>query len=306
MIVFGVFSVAYLVEVIEFHNEWTAGWSHDILISPKYFMASLLTWYLLLTTFGTIYLGCNVRTQSIHNRIFDALESRPIANLELVTGRLMSFVSLTAVPTILALIFVFLHGFIDIHFGLGFGDTPEVWSTLAFVVVDILPNLAFWGSLAIFLTMLLRSRLGSSILTCSLFIGWCVLTLGLPLEVLEEPSRVPTVTFLMQAAPIFPMWLLDSMQSFSASAIYPSELAPNFLTGSLVVQRLVMLLFVAALLCGAALFYPRSHVSLKSITGVGVTCVVIAATLLSSTVYRVGRYSRERALVSSPYSNGDF
>lgn len=281
-----VFSIPYVVEIIEFHDEWTFGWSHDILISPKYFMASLLTWFLLLTMLGTIYLGCNVRTQSIHNRIYETLDSRPVANLELVTGTLLSFVVLTAIPIIFALIFVFLHGFIDRLLGLGYADTPEVWSTLAFVFVDVIPNLAFWGALAIFLTMLLRSRLGSAILTSSLLLGWCVLTLGLPLEVLEEPSRVPTVTFLMQAAPIFPLWLLDSLQSFSASAMYPSELAPNFITGSLVVQRLFMLLLVTALLCGAALFYPRAHVSRMSLIGVGVTCVVIAVTLLSSTVYR--------------------
>ena len=294
VVVLGVFSIPYLIEVIEFHGEWTSGWSHDILIGPKYFMASLLTWFLLLTTFGTIYLGCNVRTQSIHNRIYEALESRPVANLELVTGTLMSFVVLTTIPIFFALIFVFLHGFIDRLFGLGYGDTPEVWSTLAFVFVDVVPNLAFWGALAIFLTMLLRSRLGGAILTCSLHLGWCVLTLGLPLEILEEPFRVPTVTFLMQAAPIFPLWLLDALQSFSASAMYPSELAPIFVTGSWVVQRLFIFLFVTALLCGAALFYPRSHVSRKSITGGGVTCVVIAATLLSSTVYSAWGSTQEK------------
>ena len=286
VIVVGVFSIPYFVEVIEFHDVWTSGWSHDILIGPKYFMASLLSWYLLLTTCGTIYLGCNLRTQSIQNRIYEALESRPVANLELVIGRLLSFVVLTAIPVFFALIFVFLHGFVDRLFGLGYTDIPEVWSTLALVIVDVVPHLALWGVLALFLTMLLRSRLGGAILTCSLLLGWCALTLGLPLEVLEEPSRVPTVTLLMQAAPIFPLWLLDSLQSFSASANYPSELAPNFVTGSMIIQRLVMLLLVAALSCGAALLYPRSQVSRKSVVGVGVTCVVIAVTLLTSTVYR--------------------
>ena len=51
VILIGFFSIPHLVEVIEFHGERTSGWSHDILIGPKYFMASLLTWFLLLTTF---------------------------------------------------------------------------------------------------------------------------------------------------------------------------------------------------------------------------------------------------------------
>ena len=137
-----------------------------------------------------------------------------------------------------------------------------------------------------FLTMLLRSRLGGAILTSSIYLGWCVLTFGLPLEVFEEPLRVPTVTFLMQAAPIFPFWLLDSLQSFSVSAIFPSELAPTLATGSLVAQRLAMLLLVVGLICGAALFFPRSQVWRRPSTVVGITCVVLAITLTASMSYR--------------------
>ena len=76
-----VFSVMYLVETSEFFNFWAHGYSYDIPIGPKYFTVSLLTWYLVVTTFGAIYLGCNLRTESIQNRIHEALESRPIANL---------------------------------------------------------------------------------------------------------------------------------------------------------------------------------------------------------------------------------
>ena len=105
-----VFSIPYLVEIIEFHDVWTFGYSDDIPISPKYFMASMLTWCLLMTTCGAIYLGCNIRVQSIQNRIYEVIESRPITNLELVAGRLLSVIALTSIPVFFALILIFYMG----------------------------------------------------------------------------------------------------------------------------------------------------------------------------------------------------
>ena len=281
-----VFSIPYLVEVHEFYDFWRSGYSYDIPIGPKYFMASLATCFLVMTTLGAIFLGCSVRASSIHSRIFEVVESRPITNLELVAGRLLSSIALTSIPVIFALVLMVLHGYIDRHFGLAYGDIPEAWSVFAFVVWDIVPNLAFWGAFAMFLTMMSRSRLFGALLTFLIYLAWCVLTMGLPLEVFEEPNRVPTVIFLMQAAPVLPLWLLESVQSFSASAMFPSELAPTFVTGSLIVQRLAMFLLVAALTCGAALFFPRSQVSRRSSALIGIACAVIAISLLASMCYR--------------------
>lgn len=288
-----VFFLLYLIEINEFFNFWSSGYSNDIPIGPKYFAPSLLTWHLVVTTFGAIYLGCNLRAQSMQNRIYEALESRPVSNFELVAGRLLSFIVLTSIPVIVALILISVHGYIDTLFGLGYGDVPEVWSVLAFVVWDIVPNLAFWGALAMFLTLLSRSRLAGALLTSSIYVGWCVLTMGLPLEVFEVPHRVPTFTTLMQAAPVFPFWLLDSMQSFSASAIYPSEIAPVFATESLVTQRLAMLGLAAAFVCGAALFFPRSLVSRRTGALVGVVFVALAIALLASSSYRAWRSTQQ-------------
>ena len=285
VVVLVVFLVAYLVEIHEFYDFWIYGYSYDLPISPKYFMASLATWFLVMTTLGAIFLGCSVRASSLHSKIYEVVESRPITNLELVLGRLLSSIALTSIPVIFALVLMILHGYIDRHFGLAYGDIPEAWSVLAFVVWDIVPNLAVWGAFAMFLTMISRSRLFGALLTFLIYLGWCVLTMGLPLEVFEEPHRVPTVTFLMQAAPVLPLWLLESVQSYSASAMFPSELAPTFVTGSLVVQRLAMFLLVAALTCGAALFFPRSQVSRRPSTLAGFACSVIAISLLASMSY---------------------
>ena len=60
---------------------------------------------------------------------------------------------------------------------------------LALVIWDIVPNLAFWGALAMFLTMTFRTRLAGAISTFVLYIGWCALSLGLPLEVINEPRE---------------------------------------------------------------------------------------------------------------------
>ena len=285
IVVLVVFLVAYLVEIHEFYDFWIYGYSYDLPIGPKYFMASMGTWFLVMTTLGAIFLGCSVRASSIHNRISEVVESRPITNLELVVGRLLSSIAITSIPVIFALVLMILHGYIDRHFGLAYGDVPEAWSVLAFVVWDIVPNLAFWGAFAMFLTMMSRSRLFGAFLTFLIYLASCVLTMGLPLEVFEEPNRVPTVILLMQAAPVLPLWLLESVQSFSASAMFPSELAPTFVTGPLIVQRLAMFLLVAGLACGAALFFPRSQVSRRPSTLAGFACSVIAISLLASMSY---------------------
>ncbi|MYF37510.1 MAG: hypothetical protein F4219_01880 [Gammaproteobacteria bacterium] len=289
-----VFCLAYIVEIKEFYDFWTSGYSFDIPIGPKYFLPSLLTWYLVLTTLGAIYLGANLRTEHIQNRINEVVESRPVSNLELASGRLFSFTVLMSIPVVFSLIFVSLHGYIDNLFGLGYGDSPEVWSALSFVVWDIVPNLAIWGAFAMFLTAILRSRLAGAMSTCLIYVGWCVLTFGLPLEVFEQPLRVPTLTLLMQAAPVLPLWLLESLQSFSAAAMFPSELAPTLMSGSLVVQRFAMLLIAVALVCGAAMFFPRSQESKKTGSIVGIACVLIATTLLGTMSYRAW-HSTEQA-----------
>lgn len=288
-----VFAAMYFVETIEFFNFWTHGYSYDIPIGPKYFAASLLTWYLVVTTFGVIYLGCNLRTESVQNRINEALESSPVANWELVAGRLLSFIAISSIPVIFALILISVYGYIDTLFGLAYGEIPEVWSILAFVIWDIVPNLAFWGATAMLITLLSRSRLAGALLTSFLFVGWCVLTMGLPMEVMEEPHRVPTLTFLIQAAPMLPFWLLESLQSFSASAIYPSELAPVFVTASLVVQRLTMLVLATAIVSGAALCFPRSQVSRRFGTLVSVALLALAIVLLVGSSYRAWRNTHQ-------------
>lgn len=288
-----VFSVMYLVEINEFFNFWSQGYSYDIPIGPKYFTASLLTWYLVVTIFGAICWGCNLRTGSIQNQIHEALESRPIANLELVAGRLLSFIALSSIPVVFASILISIYGFVDTLFGLAYGEVPEMWSIFAFVLWDIVPNLAFWGATSMFLTVLSRSRFVGATLTSCLFVGWCVLTMGLPLEILEEPHRVPTLTFLIQAAPILPFWLLESLQSFSASAMYPSEIAPVFASASLVVQRLAMLVLATAIVCGAALCFPRSQVSRRIGAQVGIALVGFALLLLVGSSYQAWRNTHQ-------------
>ncbi|MCY3541233.1 MAG: hypothetical protein OXH31_04925 [Gammaproteobacteria bacterium] len=281
-----VFSIVYVVEISEFLLFWVFGYYYDIPIGPKYFTASLMTWYLVLTTIGAIYLGTNLRVKNDQNWIYEVVESRPVSNLELVFGRLLCVTALMSLPVVFTLIFVSVFGYIDNLFDLAYGDSPEVWSVLAFVIWDIVPNLAFWGALAMFLTMAFRTRLAGALSTFVLYIGWCALSLGLPLEVINEPLRVPTVSALMQAVPLLPFWLLDSLQSFSAAALYPSELAPTFMTWPLVVQRLAMLLLTAAVVFGAANFFPRSQASRKAGPRMGITCVVIAITLLGILSFR--------------------
>ena len=290
----GVFSIPYCLEVIEFYNEWRSARSADILIAPKYFMPSLLTWYLLLTTVATIYLGCDVRAESIENRVYEVIESRPVKNLEFVFGRLLSIVALTSIPIFFALTLIILYGSIDRTFGLAYGDVPTMWSTIAFVVWDVVPNLAFWGALAMFLSLFLGSRLRGATFTVITFLSWCVLTLGLPLEVFGEPVGIPTLTFLMQATPVLPFWLLEALQSFSASAVYPSELAPTFVTGPLVLQRLMMLLLTIALACGGSQFFPRSQDTRRSVKVLGVSCVVFSIALLSFSVFSALTTAQQR------------
>ena len=208
---------------------------------------------------------------------------------ELVAGRLLSFIALSSIPVIFALILISVYGYIDTLFGLAYGEIPEMWSILAFVLWDIVPNLAFWGATSMFLTVLSRSRLAGALLTSFFYVGWCVLTMGLPMEVLEEPHGVPTLTLLIQAAPLLPFWLLEPLQSFSASSIYPSEIAPVFATASLVVQRLAMLVLATAIVCGAALCFPRSQVSRRIGAQLGIAFVALAIVLLIGSSYRAWR-----------------
>lgn len=278
-----VFVVVYLTKVMEFQSLWNTGPTNDIPTSPRYFLPSLWSWYLGVTAIGAIYLGCNVRAENLQSRIQEVIESRPLTNFDLVSGRLFSIVALMMIPLMFAVILTTVLGYVDLHFSHGYAEPPELWSSLAFLIWDFLPNLAFWGVLAMFLTILCRSRSLGGILVCVCFLGYCFLTLGLPVELIKEPWNVVSVSMYMQATPILPYWILEPLQSFTAAANVPSELAPKFISGFVVVQRVAMLAAVVGLVCIASLLFPRPSIHRKEMLSSGIGCFVLSTVLLSST-----------------------
>ena len=219
---------------------------------------ALSEYLLLLFQIGILALICDIRARDIRERIVGVLDAKPITNTVLLAARLTAnVVVLTiAMATVFALIAV-------TNITLSYLETPygtssmEPISILSFLVMDLIPNLAVWGAFAVLLATLIRFRL-------------LVLLLGIGLA-----------AALFTFTPLLPNYLQETVSSVTTTVILPSDLAPEFTNGVIVLQRLTLLLLAAGLLLASSVFYPREDRSSKlfGIAG-GLGCLVLGSGIL--------------------------
>ena len=115
------------------------------------------------------------------------------------------------------------------------GSSIEPTSVVSFLLWDVIPNLAFVGSLTIFLTVTLRYRLLA-----------VIAALGLMVVMFLVLTRLP---YFVSAA----------LSTYSFSQVFPSDLLPRIFFTDVMLNRLVMLLISVGFLALAAGLHPRKE-----------------------------------------------
>lgn len=188
------------------------------IISPRYIMSLLSSSFVALFCVGVLVLTFDLVRRDETNRIQEVISTKPVRNFEFLAGRMLGVMMTMSIPMICFLVVMVVYGIIAETFSLSFGQPIILWSVVSFVVLDIVPNFAFFGSLAILITAISKSRL-----VALLFTAFGLATL------FWLNSRLP----LNISAPF---------QTVSGNLIFASELTPTFLTPTIVVNRISLLL----------------------------------------------------------------
>ncbi|MCY4142570.1 MAG: hypothetical protein OXG08_02625 [Gammaproteobacteria bacterium] len=238
-------------------------------------------------TFGIVFLAFDIRARDLRDRIGEVIDARAVSNLEFVAGRLMGIVMLLGSAAALIVLAILAIGSLTTLTGAYIGGAIEPTSALAFLVWDIVPSLAFWGSLTIFLAVLVRYRILVILIVAILasMYFWAY-------------TQLPHV--------------LGSILSMNVGInVMPSEVAPIFVTTDLFLNRIVVLLLAGGLIAAAAAIHPRlDYIKNRLLLGTaGSVCVALGLATIVGLIY-TKQMSQERldrwASVHAEFQNHSF
>ena len=232
--VFGILAVAttcigYLYFAV-LHRDMS-GFLPSAVTSPRFLVDAFggyLLWFLMA---AAVFLGFDIGSREQRERIADALDTRPVSNVQLLAGRLAGVVATLAAPAVVFLIVSQSVGALGQAFDWPFRATFEPVSLGVFLVVDALPALALWVAIVFLLAAALRNRLAVAAVAFSLFV-----------LALWSLSRTP-------------QWLVEYV-AFAPDRLVSDLVAavPDIAT---LVQRLAVAAVAAGVIVMAALCLPR-------------------------------------------------
>lgn len=230
------------------------------IMAPTYLAATLGPYFLALYCIAMILLAYDLRGRDIRNKIDEVLDVVPASNIAVLFARLLGLTLLIALPMVAFITLIVLYGWIAELNNLGYGNLIELHSVVSFFIWDLLPNLTFFGALTIFLSTIVRSRITVIVLALVGIIVVFWLFLRLPLD---YASVLVTST---------------------GASIFPSEIAPRFVSGEILLNRFSLMLMAGSLLVlvGTCLRRPlmyRRHYAIGGISALLLGSLVIGGAL---------------------------
>ena len=226
-----------------------SGFLPSAVTSPRFLVDSFggyLLWFLMA---AAVFLGFDIGSRERRERIADALDTRPVSNIQLLAGRLAGVVATLAVPVVAFLVISQGVGALGQAFDWPMRATFEPVSLGVFLAVDALPALALWVAIVFLLAGALRNRLAVAGAAFSLYA-----------VALWSLSRAPN-------------WLVEHV-AFAPDRLV-SDLVAAVPDAATLVQRLAVAAIAAGALFLAAPCMPRPD------TGSRIGHLVAAAVLLA-------------------------
>ena len=182
---------------------------------------------------GLVFLAFDLRTRDEQEQMWEAIDSRPVANLVFLAGRLLAVVVASWLPLLLMGVVLQAGGAIVAANEWRMGVAAEPVSLATFLFLDAPSALLFWGALVLLLASALRSRL-------------VVATAALGLLALHAWLALST-----------PLYLLPAVSGIANLGLPGSDILPRGPSASDLVQRGGVVLLAAGLLVFASGLAPR-------------------------------------------------
>ncbi|MCZ6643083.1 MAG: hypothetical protein O7F71_16015 [Gammaproteobacteria bacterium] len=199
-------------------------------MGPRYLMAEIGLYMVIIFVTGLIFLAFDVRSRDIRERMVEVLDSRPVSNGEFLIGRTLGLVLMAWIPVLIFAFVAQAFGLIAMSLDLPIGEPIEPYS-LANFIVYALSAFVMWCSAVVLLAVLIGNRLLVVVAALALF--------GLQIW---GVAQLPV--YLQGLLSVFPMGLA-------------SDVTPLLLTGTQILQRLAMWILAAGFLVLAVAFHPR-------------------------------------------------
>ena len=230
------------------------------IISPRYIVSLLSGSFVALFCIGVLVLTFDLVGRDNANRIHEVMCSKPVRNFELLVGQLLGVMMTMAIPLLCFLVVIVSYGVIAESFSLSFGEPIVPMSVVALVLLDVVPNFAFFGSLAILIAVLSKSRLAAIFVTA--FSGGALFWIN---------SRLP-------------LNVSEPMQTVAGNVVFASELTPTLLTPTIVMNRITLLLLSIGFLYWSSYLDKRlSPTRLRDLT-LGCTSICLGLIVFGSLI----------------------
>ncbi|MCY3837053.1 MAG: hypothetical protein OXH09_00075 [Gammaproteobacteria bacterium] len=181
---------------------------------------------------GVVFLAFD-RRREVRCRIAEVIDSRPIPNLALISGRYLALLAAASFVLLLTAVTIQAFGSAAVAFDWRIGEMIEPVSLFAFVFVDALPALAVWCALTVLLTVALPNRVLVLLIATGLLVGQYWLLHNVPIQFLPAVSLLP---------------------SFGTLA---SDILPELPDAAVFWQRFCLVPLIGALLIGASTVVQR-------------------------------------------------
>ena len=231
------------------------------LTEPKYLLSNVDALVILAFQLVAVLLTYDIRENHRKNRILLALESRQLTNFEYLTGSVLGVTFLLYGTIFCSVALIVGIGAIGYFTSAPWSDFLDPTSVFNLLVVDAIPSLFLWCSIALALTCILRSSLVAALVSVFLITTLYILSLLVPFS-----------------------WL-DVVTPSSNFTAYLSDLVPNFATLETIGMRAVTVLGALGLLAVAACVLGRRDARIGILNlplGVGLMSLSIVGFFLLS------------------------
>lgn len=175
--------------------------------TPFYLLGNIEPTFFLMFQAAVLFLIFDAAHQHTRNSIDEVLNSKPITNLEYLTGRVLGIAGSVWFIVAANLLAMQVFGLVANATDFDFGDTLQFHSVINLLLVDAPATLVFWGAFFVFLSQLLRFRLLVIAVGLATVLGWYTLVLEVPYSLLGvvSPSSNDTL-FVSDLIPEFASW----------------------------------------------------------------------------------------------------
>jgi hypothetical protein len=199
-------------------------------IAPRYLMAVMGIYLLIVFLLGLIFLAFDIRARDERERMAEVLDSRPMSNTELLVGRGLGLTLMAWAPVLFVGAAMQAVGSLALMFDWYMGERIEPYSLVAFTF-HALSVFALWGAGIMLVAVLVRNRLLVALAAFML--------LGIQLWIFFR----------------MPIYLQPVLSVFNFDIA--SDLVSNLNGGVSIVMRVAMWVLAAGFIILAAAFHPR-------------------------------------------------